>query len=49
MDFKEIRWEDVDFSGSGLGQLVGPCELIMNLQVPYNAGNFFTVCGIMSF
>jgi len=37
------------FCGSGWGQVAGICECCNELQVPLNAGNFWTTRGPVNF
>jgi hypothetical protein len=46
MGFEEtVRGCGLDSSGWGQGQIADCCEKVVQLQVPYNAGNFLTLWG----
>jgi hypothetical protein len=48
MDFGEIEWRGVDCIGvaQDRDQWIALVNVVMGLQVPQNAGNFFNSCKI---
>jgi hypothetical protein len=51
MDLTEIGWDGVDWIelAQDMDQWRALVNMVMNLQVPYNAGKFLSCCTIGSF